>query len=204
MELLLQNNADINSRDSKGRTPLLYATSNNFPDIIRLLLQHNGDIDSRDIKGRTPLSYAASRGHIAVVKLLLEGSSNADQKAEDGRTPFSYAVCCGDMEVAKAFLERRYIDINSKDNDGRSPLSWALSKGRSWNVPVVKLLLKQDDIVVTREDRHSMKQTSYFEQYLKATEISFYNDLFDKVGEADNVTARKESSYLHRASRDRD
>ena len=204
VELLLQNNADINSRDSKGRTPLLYATSNNFPDIIRLLLQHNGDIDSRDIKGRTPLSYAASRGHIAVVKLLLEGSSNADQKAEDGRTPFSYAVCCGDMEVAKAFLERRYIDINSKDNDGRSPLSWALSKGRSWNVPVVKLLLKQDDIVVTREDRHSMKQTSYFEQYLKATEISFYNDLFDKVGEADNVTARKESSYLHRASRDRD
>ena len=170
---------DIDVRDIGGRTPLSYAISRGHLDIVKLLLQHNADIDCKDIEGRTPLSYAASRGHIAVVKLLLEGSSNADQTDEDGRTPFSYAVYNGHKEVVKAFAERGDVNINSKDNDGRSPLSWALRKVRSWSVPVVKLLLKQDDIVVTREDRHSMKRTSYFEQYLKATEVSFYDNLFD-------------------------
>ena len=104
------------------------------------------------------MSHAAFCRHIAVVELLLERIGNADQKDEDGRTRPSYAVECGIMKVAEAFLERNDVDIIiSKDNDGRSPLSWAFRYLHSLHVPAVKLLLKQN---VTEEDRYLMKKES--------------------------------------------
>ena len=170
VKLLLQENANADSRDREGRTPLSYAAICGHYEIVKLLLRYNANADPRDSKGRTPLSYAASGGHDEIVKLLLEKSSNADQKDNDGRTPFSYAVCNGHKEVVEAFAERGDVDINSKDISGRSPLSWALINVRSLRmfaqlecVAVVKFLLKQNHIVVTEEDKYVMEAASHCE-----------------------------------------
>jgi ankyrin repeat protein len=57
--LLATERIAVNSRDSYGFTPLIYAA-----------LGH-AHVDSIDFSGKTPLSYAAKRGHEAVVKLLI-------------------------------------------------------------------------------------------------------------------------------------
>ena len=45
----------------------------------------------------------------------------------------------GHEEVTRLLLENSAVDVNSKDNEGRSALSWAKSKGHE---KVVKILLE--------------------------------------------------------------
>ena len=50
--------ADIDSRDTDGRTPLSYAAESHEAVVNLLLATGTADIDSRDNYGRTALSYA--------------------------------------------------------------------------------------------------------------------------------------------------
>ena len=43
-EALLQAKCDINSADSNGRTPLMYAARYNQPTAVRLLLEHGANV----------------------------------------------------------------------------------------------------------------------------------------------------------------
>ena len=72
MKLLLDKNADVESKDDKyGQTPLSWAAEKGHEVVVKLLLDKNADVESKDKYGRTPLSWAAKNGHEAVVKLLL-------------------------------------------------------------------------------------------------------------------------------------
>ena len=55
---LLQNNFNINSSDSLGRTPLMIASRYQQLPIVKLLLIHKADCNLRDRMGRTALIYA--------------------------------------------------------------------------------------------------------------------------------------------------
>jgi ankyrin repeat protein len=59
------------SKDSRGRTPLLMAAESGHEAVVKLLLGWS-DVaaDSKDEDDRTPLLWAAEGGHEAVVKLL--------------------------------------------------------------------------------------------------------------------------------------
>ena len=60
MKLLLDKNADVESKDYKhGRTPLSWAAQKGQEVVVKLLLDKNADIESKDKYGRTPLSQAA-------------------------------------------------------------------------------------------------------------------------------------------------
>jgi ankyrin repeat protein len=50
----------------------------------------------------------------------------------------------------KRLLERESVNINFKDKDGRTPLSWAAQNGYS---DVVELLLENEDIDIDSKDK---------------------------------------------------
>lgn len=64
-EMLIENGADINTQESYGRMPLLWAAEGGHKVLVRLLLEKGADIKSKDTSGRTPLSHAAEKGHEA-------------------------------------------------------------------------------------------------------------------------------------------
>jgi ankyrin repeat protein len=66
---LLDKNANVDSKDTKYRTPLSLAAENGHEAVVKLLLDKNADVESKDKNGRTPLSLAVEKGHEAVVKL---------------------------------------------------------------------------------------------------------------------------------------
>jgi hypothetical protein len=76
VKLLLDKQADVDSKDGDGRTPLWWAAENGHEAVVKLLLDKQADVDSKDGDGRTPLSWAAENGHEAVVKLLLRTGLN--------------------------------------------------------------------------------------------------------------------------------
>jgi ankyrin repeat protein len=53
VKLLLDRNADVDSSDAYGRTPLSWAAANGHEAVVKLLLD----------KSNSPLSYAAENGH---------------------------------------------------------------------------------------------------------------------------------------------
>ncbi|KAH7115490.1 hypothetical protein B0J13DRAFT_653898 [Dactylonectria estremocensis] len=84
VKLLLEKGADIEAKDSFGRTPLWWAAANGHEAIVKLLLEKGANIEAKhrswtplwqaaeDEYGQTPLWQAAANGHEAIVKLLLE------------------------------------------------------------------------------------------------------------------------------------
>ncbi|RYP27804.1 hypothetical protein DL767_007516 [Monosporascus sp. MG133] len=129
--LLYSAKVDADSKHNYGQTPLSWAAERGHEAVVKLLLYLDKvDADSKDNEGRTPLSWAAAGGYEAVVKLLLDtGRVGADSKAtgDSGRTPLSYAAANGHAAVVRSLLNKG-VAADSKDNDGRTPLSWAVRK----------------------------------------------------------------------------
>ncbi|KAI9773186.1 MAG: hypothetical protein M1840_008307 [Geoglossum simile] len=149
--VLKTGQAEVNSKDENGQTPLSRATENGREMVVKLLLETGKvDVDSKDEGEQTPLSRAAENGHEAVVKLLLEtGNVDVDLKDKDGRTPLSRAAAAGREAVVKLLLKTGKSDVDSKDKDGRTPLSRAVA---NWH-EVVKLLLETGKVNVDSKDK---------------------------------------------------
>ncbi|KAJ5656515.1 hypothetical protein N7507_008465 [Penicillium longicatenatum] len=136
--VLFERDAEFESEDSYGRTPLLWAARNGHETIVKLLLEKGAKLESRDNFSRTPLLWAAVNGHEATVKLLLENGADYKSKDNHGRTLLSFSAEDG-LEASVKLLLEKDADFESKDKEyGRTPLSWAAEKGHE---VCVKLLL---------------------------------------------------------------
>jgi ankyrin repeat protein len=92
VKLLLDHGADVNTVDSLGRTPLMYAAaSDNLPlEEVRMLVEHGADVNAKDAhklgpdSGWTALDIARQHGDTPIVAFLLKSGakSNAAPPAE--------------------------------------------------------------------------------------------------------------------------
>ena len=136
---------DLNGRDSKGATPLIWALKYGNYTLTRLLLEQE-DVDPTlsDERGLAPLTQAAKPGDHSLVALLLE-RKGVDPNLADvrGRTPLSYAGEYGHDNVVKVLMERGDVNPDSSGKYGRTPLSFAAWSG---NEGAVKLFLEHGDV----------------------------------------------------------
>lgn len=82
----------LDTADDEGYTPLIYALTNGFVDIVQYLLENDAGPDVKDYFGRSPLHFAVT---------------------------YSDAVVC---EAMVKLLTMYEADVNVKDNDGDAPL----------------------------------------------------------------------------------
>jgi ankyrin repeat protein len=104
---LLDRGADINTKDDRGRTPLMWAavlSRTRSPDsrcnhvaTARLLLERGADIDAQNQYGLTALMLAG--GKTQVVRLLLSHGADVTLQDHRGRTALANATIRGNIEV---------------------------------------------------------------------------------------------------------
>ena len=61
---------DLNHPTNKGSTPLMVASYNGHPEVVRVLLAAGADKDLRNKKGQTALDYAIRKNKDACAALL--------------------------------------------------------------------------------------------------------------------------------------
>ncbi len=93
VELFLAYGADPNFKDSRGRTPLMYAAlvGENIADA---LLRHGADPNLGDADGYTALMLAVIDGEVdaGVIKRLLDAGADPDVQDNRGQTALMWAI----------------------------------------------------------------------------------------------------------------
>ncbi|KAJ5360324.1 hypothetical protein N7517_009515 [Penicillium concentricum] len=107
--LLLEHNADCNSKDNAGLTPLLCAVIGGYEEIVELLLSHGADIEHVDNAHWSALHWAVFHNRHRILERLLNGcggdTSLLNIRNKDGQTPLSVAVGAGSEVAVKLLLE---------------------------------------------------------------------------------------------------
>lgn len=72
MNKLIEHGADLNIKNSKGRTALGFASRYNYYEIVKILLEKGANPNACSIGTESPLQIASIYGNEETVKLLLE------------------------------------------------------------------------------------------------------------------------------------
>lgn len=108
---LRKNGANIESRDSNGRTALIGAADyNQYKAGEDLVVRGRAEVNVMDLDGMTPLMWASYWGNVAFMDLLVRYGAKFDLKSKDGLT----ALDCAEqnqqekaVKYLKSIMERQ-------------------------------------------------------------------------------------------------
>ncbi|XP_037627786.1 arf-GAP with coiled-coil, ANK repeat and PH domain-containing protein 3-like isoform X1 [Sebastes umbrosus] len=100
-EFLLQNAADVNQRDARGRGPLHHATYLGHTGQVCLFLKRGATQNDGDEDGQDPLSIAVQQANADIVTLLRLARMNEEMRESEG--PFGQPA--GDATYLDIFRE---------------------------------------------------------------------------------------------------
>ena len=98
----IRSDADLNTRNEAGATPLMYAAAFASEDCVRLLLDAGADVNAASNGGATALMWAT--GDTAKVRLLVEHGADVNAKAKDGSTAFVTAGLRGNVDAMRMLI----------------------------------------------------------------------------------------------------
>ena len=139
VEMLLSLEADPNSSNSKGTTPLMIASYRGNIRITTLLLQARANINQLDNDGYTALKEAclSETPLNDLVRLLIEYGANINIKdTELQRTALMCAAQRGHTSIVQYLLEQG-APVNTQDVDGATSLGIASQLGYPETVRVL-------------------------------------------------------------------
>ena len=146
VEVLIDAGADVEANQN-GWSPLLLASSSGHLDIVKMLVQAGARVCITNNERRTCLSLAAYFGHTETVRYLV-GLKDVDVNHAENKscTVLHCAVQEGHRSVVQVLIDAG-VDIEAKNDVGRSPLLFASSLG---HLDIVKMLVEAGaDVCVT-------------------------------------------------------
>lgn len=152
LNFLLEKGADPFLTTNEGRNLLHAAVEGGNVLIVETVLSKNIDINSKDDNGHTSLMIAAFQNKLEVVKYLLSKGADPLLKTKLGRNVLLIASQYGSIAVLEQLLS--VVDINSRDDEGNTPLMVAAACA---NVQAVNYLLEKDaDVLLTGQSGWSL------------------------------------------------
>lgn len=152
VQVLLNNGADPNTKDSVATPILLGAARRGDLAIVQALLDKGAKTDVRDADGATALLKAVEGDHSEVVRALLAKGAKTEPAYERGMTagvtPLMLAVLNDKEEMVRTLLDGG-ANVQAVDATGKTPLSWAASATES--VSIAKMLVNKGAEVDSRD-----------------------------------------------------
>lgn len=141
---LLQEEVDMNTTDSEGRTAAMIATYNNDIEIVKLLIDAGADVNIQDNMENNPFLYAGAEGYLDILKLTIEAGADPTITNRYGGTALIPAAEHGYVDVIKELLTKTNTDVNHVNDLGWTALLEAiiLNDGYETQQQTIKLLIK--------------------------------------------------------------
>ena len=126
---LISKGADVNLKDNEGKTALLWAASNSFPN-AKILVANGAKVNEPANDGMTPflkatLGVSSGKVLIEMCELLRKNGAyiNAElkRKGASGWTALHYAIINGDADLVK-YLIKHGANVNKATGEGSTPL----------------------------------------------------------------------------------
>ncbi|KAL1636550.1 hypothetical protein SLS56_001135 [Neofusicoccum ribis] len=160
MRTLLNVGAEVEAKNEYGQSALAIAVSEGYVEEVTFLLERGADVNSRDDDGLTPLHHVVVANQVEICRLLVGlGRTIAEAVDNVGRTPLMYAVLGryswdeSDGKIAKKeeeeeeeeedtaileiLLRSRPVNVNARDNNWESALSFAVQDQKPKNIEIL-------------------------------------------------------------------
>jgi cytohesin len=154
-QFLVQKGADVNARDSGGKTPLHNALwrpidifSRRAKNMVAFLIERGANTDALDKNDSSPLHRAVEAGDADLIGQLLNKNVNVDARDKRGQSPlFALMTKTSDLALVKTLIDRG-TQLNLRPQDGSSLLARAAQTSRK---ELVQLLLDKGADVNSRD-----------------------------------------------------
>jgi ankyrin repeat protein len=142
----LVKTSDVNTKDQRESTPLMYAAAYGSLDAMKVLLDAGADVNARNTFEVSALLWCAS--DLAKVRLLVEKGADVNARSKQGRTALLIAAAHdGNSQTVKLLIEKGAADVSAPDKFQFTPLSVAAEAN---DAASVQLLLRAGADVNTR------------------------------------------------------
>ena len=118
---------DINARDRRGYSALIWAVDKKRERITDLLLENGADANLSDSYGYSPLIWAIERNDLCCVRKLIDYKADIDRADNNGITPLMWTVIKKRHDIARQLIKSG-CDTGKFDHKGYSALSYAIEK----------------------------------------------------------------------------
>ena len=146
-QLLVDANADVNSREMNGVTVLhMAANLEEGTTIIDLLLSHGASLASEDNEGFRALHRAAYNNNPETVQLLLDRGANINAANKFGTNTLMSSVFANAHEALRLLLRAETLDCTVKNSNGRTVLDLVAVHGDTETLHILRSSSKMKSI----------------------------------------------------------
>ena len=111
LQELLEDGADIDSRNQCGQTALTIAAHQGHSDMVRFLIENDADLDYSAKYNLSALMLAVIGGHQKVVRLLVDAGADRGKRGSGApgfqdKTALDLAMEQGDVVIAEILRDK--------------------------------------------------------------------------------------------------
>ena len=161
VKVFLDNNLDVQVKDSQGRNSLFYlmTTPNNKDNLIdrkplcSLLLGRQIKINYIDDNGISPMMEAINKGYVYIMNMFIKYNGDVNiVNPNDGNTAFHYAIMNENRDALFILLSKGNCDLSIKNKKNETLFDLAKKINNESNKEIYELVMKFDN---TNYNNHS-------------------------------------------------